>query len=235
MVNFLVYQLKNFGKSYKYVPCYVVYIAWIVILYAYKNASILSSYDSSFIVLTFISTWLTVTILKVDTISEKELHYIQLGSVTKYLMGKLVFSLLFLLPMILLAMIYPLLIDVYNKNIELIHIIFGLYSHLTGGLLGISIAFLITSTSLSNKKFSWLIGVLILLIALLKDVIGETSLVLRPLMWLLPPFYEINNLLIHGDNPKINHLTLFNVIYTYIYIIIFTIIIFISIKKSDLK
>ncbi|MDG0842913.1 MULTISPECIES: hypothetical protein [Staphylococcus] len=235
MNNFLKYQFRNFGRSYKFIPPYVIYITWIMLLYVYKDIPILSSYGISFIVLTFISTWLTVMILQSDTLSEKELHYIQLQSLYKYLIGKFVFSLLLLLPLILFAIGYPVIMNVYDKNIQFFHLFLGVYSHISGCILGISIAFILANTSLSNKKYAWLMGVFILLISLLKEVFITYIPFLKSISWILPPFSEINEILTYGDNVKMNTTLLFNMGYTYFYLIVLVLIFFIIIKKSDLK
>lgn len=234
MSNFLQYQIKNFGKTYKFIPPYIIYITWIVLLYVYKNIPILSSYATSFIVLTFIATWLTIIILQNDTLNEKELHYIQLQSLYKYLTGKFIFSLFLLLPLILFALVYPLIMQVYDKDINLIQLSLGVYSHFSGCILGIIIAFILTGTSIANKKFSWLIGVFILLISLLKEVLVTYLPLLKYIIWLLPPFSEINGILAHGDDVKISIPLLLNIGYTYSYFIIFCLIVFKIIKKNDL-
>lgn len=235
MSNFLQYQFKNFVKSYKFIPPYIIYITWIVLLYVYKDIPILSSYAISFIVLTFIATWLTIIILQNDTLNEKELHYIHLQSAFKYLTGKFIFSLLLLFPLIFFALVYPLIMQVYDKDINFFLFSLGIYSHFSGCILGIVIAFTLTSTSLANKKFSWLIGVFILLISLLKELLVTYLPWLKYITWLLPPFSEINEILAHGDDIEIDFPLLLNMGYTYIYLIIFCLIVFKLIRKSDLQ
>lgn len=235
MNHFLKYQFRNFGKSYKFIPPYVIYITWIILLYVYKEIPILSSYGISFIVLTFISTWLIAMILQNDTLSEKELHFIQLQSLYKYLIGKFIFSLLLLLPLIFFAIGYPLILNVYDKNIQFFHLFLGFYSHISGCILGIIIAFILINTSLANKKYAWLIGVFLLLISLLKEIFITYIPLLKFVTWILPPFSEINEILTYGDNIKMNTNLLFNMGYTYLYFVIFILLVFIIIKKSDLK
>ncbi|WP_231111891.1 ATP-binding cassette domain-containing protein [Staphylococcus equorum] len=118
-----------------------------------SDVPVLSSYGSTSIVLFLIMTWLTIINFKHDTVNERYILYIQLRSKNNYLKLKVLYLFLVSCLLILLSLFYPLLIQVFNKDVTLNLIFIGLISHILMSLFGILLGSFVTNTKIASKNF----------------------------------------------------------------------------------
>ncbi|WEN69443.1 hypothetical protein MT340_000380 [Staphylococcus sp. NRL 16/872] len=189
------YHFKNFIRTYKWIGPLVIFLLLVVILYAYSGQPILSSFASTSMLLLFISTWITVIILDVDSIKEKQLLFTQLKSKKTYLTSKLIFSFIIILPLSLWAIIYPIITFRFEHMPNLIEILVGLYSHIIIIALGVIITTLIKSLTRISNKLIWLFIVLICLISMLRGILIQTFPILKYILWIFPPVSDFLNML----------------------------------------
>lgn len=91
LLTFLKYENIKFIKSFQFIAPIFLYLIWVVGIYIYTDIPILSSYGSTSVGLYIISTWLTITNFKTDSINERCVFYIQLSSKLKYLIFKMTY------------------------------------------------------------------------------------------------------------------------------------------------
>lgn len=220
LLTFLKYENLKFLKSYIFIPPIFIYLLCLISIYIYKDVPVLSSYGSTSIVLFLIMTWLTIINFKHDTINERYILYIQLRSKNNYLKLKVLYLFLVSCLLILLSLFYPLLIQVFNKDVTLNLIFIGLISHILMGLFGILLGAFVTNTKIASKNFNWLLTILIIIVTLTKDLLIEQFSFLQWILWTLPPISSILYLL-NKDSLHIFNLDFITLcIHSLIYIVV---------------
>lgn len=119
MLAFLKYQRYKAKHKPQFLIPYFFYILFIVFVYSYSGAESLSSYTLTSIGLFAISVWLGIQNSKSELLNEKYIVLIQLTRASTYVIGKLIFIITLNLPLIFIALIYPL---IFNKFIPLPHL-----------------------------------------------------------------------------------------------------------------
>lgn len=195
MKHFITYQAKNFLRSLQIIPPYALYITWIVVLYAYRNVPILSSYANSAVVLFVIMTWISMSIFRLEAENEKHLLQLALRDKTRFLYGKWLTAFLFMLPLFIVAHFYPIVFGHFRGNVTLVHHLLSFYAHIGLGSLGILTGSFFTATRLVTVKFVWLLAAITVTTSLAASQIHEalpswldwTIHVLPPLSLLYTP------------------------------------------------
>ena len=102
----------------------------------------MSSFASTSMVLLFVTGWITVTIIDAES-PRKQLLFTQLKSKSTYLTNKLIFSILLILPLGIVAIIYPIITFRFEHIPNLIEIVIGIYSHIITIIVGVLITTLL--------------------------------------------------------------------------------------------
>ena len=102
----------------------------------------MSSFASTSMVLLFVTGWITVTIID-ENLSKKTILFTQLKSKSTYLTNKLIFSILLILPLGIVAIIYPIITFRFEHIPNLIEIVIGIYSHIITIIVGVLITTLL--------------------------------------------------------------------------------------------
>ncbi|PNZ70690.1 hypothetical protein E2556_00935 [Staphylococcus croceilyticus] len=189
------YHFKNFIRTYKWIGPLISFLLLVVILYTYSGQPILSSFASTSMLLLFISVWITVIVLDIDSTKEKQLLFTQLKSKKTYLTSKLIFSFIIILPLGLWAIAYPIITFRFEHMPNLIEILIGIYSHIIIIALGVIMTTLIKSLTNVSDKLIWLFLVLICLILLLRGILVQTFPNLKYILWIFPPVSDFLNTL----------------------------------------
>ncbi|MCM3236421.1 hypothetical protein M3589_01635 [Heyndrickxia oleronia] len=200
MKGFMHYQLLNYIRSLKMIPPLTIFCVWIIVLYIYKGVPILSSYAVTSITVYLIMTWLTMTVFSIEEESEKHILYVHLGNKKRYLWGKWATCFVFSFILIIIAIIYPIIMNNFRGTIHTLHFALAFYSHWTLALFGIFIGSLF---SFSLNKYSWLSAVLVIVISLAYEGIVEKVSFVKWLLWLFPPVTQVLNYLNMGDSVQI--------------------------------
>lgn len=185
------YQTICFIRSMTFIPPVFIYLAWIFILYAYKNTPILSSYGVSSIALYFCMTWIMMAIFSLETESEKHILFTHLAGKKKYLIGKWLTAFICMLPLALFAILYPLAAGSFHGEMTAGLLTMAIYSHSVFAIFGIIVGTLFTATTLAMKKYAWLSAVFVLVVSLAAKPLVEAISVLKWLIWIFPPIFRV--------------------------------------------
>jgi len=188
---FIRYQLISYIRSLKIIPPGVIFLAWVFILYAYKNAPILSSYAVSSIALYLMMTWNTMSIFTMEEENEKHILFTHLTSKGRFLAGKWIALLIIMFILTLFAILYPLATGSFLGEMTVGKYGMAFYSHLILGVFGILVGTLFTATTLSLKKYAWLSAVFVIVASLASKSLIETLPFLKWILWIFPPVFKV--------------------------------------------
>ncbi|GIN70234.1 hypothetical protein J14TS2_07090 [Bacillus sp. J14TS2] len=220
MKGFFIYQLLSYFRSLKWIPPVVVYFIWVFVFYTYQGVPILSSYAVTSITLLFISTWITMGIFSLENESEKQLLFVQLSSKLRYLCGKWCICLLVVIPLLIFAIFYPILIQAFKLPVTPIHFGFTLYGHFYLALSGIFVGSLFSATGFAQKKYSWLAAMLVNIITIVSEGMIERLTILKWPLYLFPPIGKLISYFQEGDEIILNNEILFVSIWGMVYLIL---------------
>ncbi len=195
LISFLKYENVKFFNSYQMIAPIFLYLLSIIANYIYKDLPVLSSYGSTAIFLLLIMTWLAIINFKHDSINEREILYVHLSSKLKYLTFKLINLILLSLPLILIAIFYPLLINSFDKSITVNFVIISVIVHILMGIFGILLGAFVSNTNLASKPYRWLFTVFVIIITLTKVILVNSIPILKWVIWIMPPISELLSLL----------------------------------------
>ena len=219
MAAFIHYQIISYVRSLKFIPPFVIFGAWVFILYAYKNVPILSSYAVSCIAIYLIITWITMSIFTLDEESEKHILISHLRKKVSYLFGKWLAILVIMIPLLLFAVFFPIITDSFHGNMSLKLYIFTFYSHFVFATFGIVVGTLFSATKLATKKYAWLSAVFIIVVSLASKSIIEIIAFSKWVLWIFPPVYKVI-VYMGEDQLLINKLLIIDSLFVSIYLII---------------
>nr|WP_106779168.1 hypothetical protein [Lysinibacillus timonensis] len=220
MSAFIRYQIISYVRSLKCIPPVVIFLAWVIILYAYKNVPILSSYGASSIAMYFIMTWITMSIFSLDEESEKHILITHLKRKVDYLFGKWLTILIVMLPLFLFAIFFPIITDSFKGTMSIELYAYAFYSHLVFIAFGILVGTLFSATKLATTKYAWLSSVLIIVVSLASKSIIEISLFFKWILWVFPPVFKVIEHMEGEDQVLINTPVILDSIFVVSYIII---------------
>lgn len=201
------------------IPPATFYLVWITILYAYKNVPILSSYGASSIAIYLIMAWITMSMFTLEELSEKHILFFQLGSKLKYLIGKWLSILVMMIPLILLAIFFPILADIFRGNMSIELYAVALYSHVVFSLFGIIVGTLFSATQYASKKYAWLSAVLLIVLSISTKSVIEIVPLYKWIAWIFPPVFQVIEHMEGGDEILSRETMVFDVSFVFIYII----------------
>jgi len=124
------------------------------------------------------------------------------------------------------AIFYPIIINAFKGPVMLVHYFLAFYSHLFFSLFGILIGAFFSFTFVS-KKYVWLLTVLAILLSLTYNGVVEAFPILKWILFILPPVINIIGYMQIGDNSSIESHFWFDAIY----VIIYTIVLFLIVKR----
>ncbi|MBP2242809.1 hypothetical protein J2Z40_003390 [Cytobacillus eiseniae] len=231
MTAFIRYELMSFIRSLKFIPPAVLYLAWIFILYAYKNVPVLSSYGVSSICLYLTMTWIAMVMFSLEVESEKHILFTHLRSKERFLCGKWLTCLIVMVPIMLFAIFFPIITGSFNEGMKGDYYALAFFSHIVFAILGILVGSLFSATFLATRKYAWLSAVFFLVCSLASKALIETLEILKWIVWIFPPVFKIID---HMSNDFIGNMSFwFDNIFVFIYIIFSTfILIYLFLKKE---
>ncbi|WP_102271753.1 hypothetical protein [Cytobacillus massiliigabonensis] len=231
MSAFVRYELLNFIRSFKFIPPCVLYMAWIFILYAYKNVPILSSYGVSSIALYLTMTWIAMAMFSMVEESEKHILIAHLGSKRKYLRGKWHTLLLLMIPLMLFAVFFPVITGSFNEGMTMAYYVLTFFCHTIFAVFGVLVGTLFSATSFATKKYAWLSAVFVLVCSLASKSLIEAAEFLKWILWVFPPVFHVIEHM--GNEFIVNNGFWLDIIFVIIYIVLVTpLIILLFLKKE---
>ncbi|MGF7048153.1 hypothetical protein J2T13_002660 [Paenibacillus sp. DS2015] len=198
--NLLIYLLRNYSRSYKFIPPLFTYIIFIGLFYTYRPNPVMGSFAVTAVLSFIVTAWICYGFIQSESPIQEEITLLHLKSPAKYYIGLLSSILLMSLFLLIIAIAYPIIRDMFDRPLGSEDIIVGLLSHLGLSFLGVAIAVFFNSKFVSRPSVA--IGG-ILFVIVLSFCQGSISSHLSPSMewitWILPPAFHSMNLLMNYE------------------------------------
>ncbi|ANZ34205.1 hypothetical protein [Staphylococcus carnosus] len=191
MLAFLKYQRYKAKHKPQFLIPYFFYILFIVFVYSYSGAESLSSYTLTSIGLFAISVWLGIQNSKSELLNEKYIVLIQLTRASTYVIGKLIFIITLNLPLIFIALIYPLIFNKFIPTASLNEVLLGLYAHISAIILGTLIGSFALVPKIKHLKYLYLMAFLLIVLTILKPVFINLYPFTKYVLWILPTLPDL--------------------------------------------
>lgn len=196
-MRLMSYQLHKLIRRPQTLPAYCLYIVSIVTLYSYKGVQATSSYTLSHMLLFPIVLWIGALIAKQNSSNERYILLIHMQSKRyKYVLGTLWTSFVIALPLVLFAIVYPIVIRVFSQMPTVAETVTAVITHVLSALFGVVIGSYVLLSYLQQRKFIWLLLILFGLLTFLKPIFIEQFSFMKLFLWILPPFTSLNQLMI---------------------------------------
>lgn len=216
-------QCKKIWSTYSFIPPYLIFIFWILLLYFYRGQDTNSSYALSVFVLFVITMWLTKIIFHSDSNVEKHLFYIQLKHRKVYLYLKMIVCLIVLLPLIIFSLVYPIIFNLFDTTITVRELILAILLHIFMVLLAILMTTFVLTICHHVKKLQWPILCLLTLLVISQDLISQQSILFKWLKWVLPPVSRLLSMMSLEDSASLFYLLCHIIVYMIILVTCITI------------
>lgn len=187
----MIYFLKDYKRSNKYIAPLLAYMVLIGVTYAIKPCYVMTSYAASCIVIYVIAAWVTVTFMDSEDIVQQQLTLLHFKKENMYYFGKIIFAYSFVLILAIITIFYPILLGCFIRKIYIADIAIALVSHAVSGLLGVSLGCLFNSRMIKDKKMTVLFLSFVLLVSIIRSVLIVALPMLKWVTVIFPPVYLI--------------------------------------------
>ncbi|WP_141431038.1 ABC transporter permease [Bacillus sp. 03113] len=200
MKGLLIYQSINYLRSYRYVPPLSIFIISLIVNYTFEPNPILDSYSYTSVVLFFVMGWFTVTVFHAEDEGLKQITLFHAKSSKDYHLALFLICVLIGLFLSAVSVAYPVVFDMFGGETRPLHIILGFMSHFSLSILSIALSALFTRDVVKNKRNTWwgVMSILVFSVALSTF----KSLLLKGLIWILPPIRFSLEMMSSKDNMK---------------------------------
>ncbi len=197
MIELIKYQGRKYFKSNKVIMPLLFWLLFLRISYSETNLSYVPSIVMSMGVLFFVMTWIGYGYQEMEEPVSEQLLVLKLQSADFYNISKIVFLLLVSLAFSAVGTAFPLIQNllnhfrIFNRAITVFDIINGTVLHLIVAAVGVVLGSLFHPRIIKDKKMSVLMVVTAALLGYTKGAILLKYPVLRFLLWMFPPVYDI--------------------------------------------
>ncbi|MEZ0536515.1 hypothetical protein ACAG39_04575 [Caldicellulosiruptoraceae bacterium PP1] len=188
---FLLYNHKYYMKSYKYVPPFLVFFTILFIAYSIKPVNVMNSYAFTTVLIFFISAWLAYGFIENEDMIQQQITILHLDSQNVYYFFKIIYIWLFSFIFTFIALIYPILLNAFNREITFRDIIISVISHIIASFLGTSIGCFFGSRLFNIKRASVISFIALLLISILGKLIFKNIPHLNFILYIIPPVWML--------------------------------------------
>ena len=201
MISLLSYLHTCYIRSYRFVPPTFVFIVVIALIYSVVPNPVMSSYAFSLTFLFIISSVIGYTFIDIETSNQESVTLLHSSSITKLYVAKLLYCWLFTIPLALFALVYPVLIQSFDRNPIFEELAISMFFHTISSLLGVVVACWFSSKFIYSRLVSFLTLSLIIVITLAREGV-ETLLPdgIKKVMLLLPPLDTNINVLMNYES-----------------------------------
>lgn len=160
----------------------------------------MESYGFSVSFLFIISTSICYSVIDIESPNQEAVTLLQAGSLLKLFIAKLVYSWIFMLPLVIFAVIYPALFNKFDRVPSMMELFMSFVYHISSAWLGVAIACWFTAKLIHSRLLSFLM--LCLVIAITLGVLGIEKLLpvgVDKILVIVPPLQKSIYVLSHYD------------------------------------
>ncbi|KJB88975.1 hypothetical protein AZ66_04365 [Paenibacillus sp. E194] len=191
------YLLRNYSRSYRYIPPLFTFLISLGLFYTYTPNPIMGSFSFTTMLIYVFAAWFSYSFLKTEHSVQEELTILHVKSRALYLIGLICSVALLMCFIVVVAIAYPIVFDKFDEPIRFEHLIVGLFTHLSSALLGIAISLYFAKRV---ERASYAIGGILLILALSfcqGALIAKAGIAGALLSWVFPPAYHTMNMLLN--------------------------------------
>ncbi len=230
------YIFRDYIRSYKYIVPVLLFGCFLLGIYAIRPNDVTYSYVISSAVIYMLAAWLTSGLIDNEDNVQQQITILHCRSHTVFYLCKIAFIWLFTLLLSCIAIIYPILVNTFDREVNTNDIFLASVSHSLLALLGIAIALMFNSRFIHDRRLSLLLLYMVIILSLIQGKLTEILPFIKYPLYLLPPvFYSLDQMGSTSKYSMVNSpgtasvLALFVIILLYSF---FLISIFIKISKK---
>ncbi|WP_040949672.1 hypothetical protein [Gorillibacterium massiliense] len=191
MIPYLTYLFKAYTRTYRFIGPVCLFLITVFFLYAVEPNPVMSSYAITAVALFPVSAWFAFDIARMEQKAQEQISYLALGSLPVYLAGKIVIAWFLSICMTVVALVTPLILDVFSEPATPAMLAVAFVSHILVALAGIAAA---ACFSLLRKTSTAVGGlaIVLLLSASRGGMADSLSGGWKLLKWPFLPVYELS-------------------------------------------
>lgn len=217
MIALIRYMLVSYTRSYRYFAPMAFIVISVMLIYSYRPNPIMSSYAVTSTLLFIGSAWLGLNYFNHDQGRQSMLLIIHSGKPIRYYAAQYITAALLSMIFSLFAVLYPIMLGMFDKPISLSEFALGYLGHVALALLGISLSAFFQFGFIENQGRA--AGLLIILIVI--SIAGQTleqkiPSAIGSIIYLLPPVSTMIDLFMHVEERST--FSIFTmIVYSYLY------------------
>lgn len=201
IVSLVKYILKYYLKTFKYVAPIIFFIIFLFMNYSQAPIIIWHNYSFTALFIFIFSVWVTLGFMDFEEIIQQQLIVLHVQKEYIYYISKILAVWIFIMVLDMFIIIFPIIFNMFNRQIKIEEIIIAILIHSMFALLGISLAVLFETRLLKNRRIALsILSVVVVITITQNNIINEFKQV-SFIKWILPPIYFISQRLQDlGDN-----------------------------------
>lgn len=199
--SLLIYLIRNYSRSYRFIPPLFTYLIFIGMFYTYRPNPVMGSFAVTAVVSFIVTAWISYSFMQTESLIQEEITLLHLRNPAKYYIGLIASILLISLILLVVSMAYPMIGNKFDRPVVTEDIIVGVLSHLGMSFLGAAIAVFFNSKFVPRPSLA--IGGILFVIILSfcqGSIASQLSPSLEWITWLIPPAFHSMNLLMNYDS-----------------------------------
>ncbi|WP_128660254.1 hypothetical protein [Paenibacillus sp. 598K] len=206
MLALLSFLHTCFMRSYRYGPPTVVFILGIVFVYSVVPNPVMDSYAFSTVFLFIVSAALCYMVIDIETPNQEAVTMLHSGSIRKLYLAKLLYSWLYSLPLALVAVLYPAVLQRFDRNPSLEELSLSFLYHVASSWLGVAIACWFGSKFVRARVVSFILLSVLVVVAIAAQ--GIENLLpdgIKKAVVLLPPLHRTVQVFLNYETATMYH------------------------------
>jgi hypothetical protein len=199
MKGLIHYHFASYFRTHKYIPPVSVFIMMLIINYTYAPNPILDSYSFTSLVLFFIMGWVTITIMHAEDEGQKQITIMHAKNKREYYIALVINCAVVGLILSIVSVAYPVVFHAFKPGLYTVHLVIGFLAHFSLSVLSIALSLFFTRELVKSNVNSWWGVISILIVSLVIAVAKSEILIIKLLIWLLPPLHYSLEIMSVGD------------------------------------
>lgn len=205
MTSLLSFIHTCFIRSYRYGPATFVFVGGIVFIYSVVPNPVMASYAFSSAFLFVVSTTICYALIDIETANQESVTMLHAGSLIKLYMAKLLYSWLFTIPLVLYAVLFPVIFQSFDRNPTVEELCMSFLYHAALSWLAVSLTCWFSSKFIRSRLMSFLMLSLVVVITFcvpaIENLLPER---LKQAIVLLPPLDQTSYVLMNYDTASLS-------------------------------
>ncbi|QQE78864.1 hypothetical protein [Alicyclobacillus sp. SO9] len=192
MTHYLGYIHRYYLRSYLYTAPVLFLFATLMIVYSDSSNHVLQSYSFGGMWVFLASLWLAYGFTNLEHPTQQQITVLHMGSLQKYLVGKVIYAILLGLFAAACSLLYPILLQRFAVSLTVGKMSIAFIENISMALLGTAIGLYFTQSLIAKKRTAVLVALLTAALAVSSEqMVRSLPLPVHVIPWLLPPVSPI--------------------------------------------